>query len=345
LLERYQMLDEEKRLLLDSISSFRTTVLDDAARELDETPHSGRVEEVWRKTSSLGLPSALLSEQAGGQGMDYYSFCLVLSEVARASAGFGALLMSHNLALWALERTGEWQPPEHLLDGRARAALAWPLYIADGAWEAPFVLGGSNAWGFVLASQDGGDTCLVAPGDPGVSVVSVEEPLGLRAAVPSGLEVKPAAPVEVLGSIGDGGIEELEKRLLLGVAALAHGITRNAHDQSYTYAKERYQGGGSIIGHQAIRIMLSGMVVGVVSGEALIREACSGDGALRIVECRTVKVLVCERAMVAASDAVQVHGGYGYMRDYEVERLMRDAKYLQSYPRSAQEEMLATLVD
>lgn len=345
MLERYQMLDEEKRLLLDSISSFRTTVLDDVARELDESPHSGKVEEVWRKTSSLGLTSALLSVESGGQGMDYYSFCLVLSEVARASAGFGALLMSHNLALWALERTGEWQLPEHLVNGLTRAALAWPLYVAAGAVEAPFVLGGSNAWGFVLVLPDGGDIYLVAPGDPGVSVVSAEEPLGLRAAVPSGLEVKSAASREVQGFIGDGGIEELEKRLLLGVAALAHGVTRKAYDQSYTYAKERYQGGGSIIGHQAIRIMLSGMVVGVVSGEALIREACSGDGALRIVECRTVKAFVCERAMAAASDAVQVHGGYGYMRDYEVERLMRDAKYLQSYPRSAQEEMLATLVD
>ena len=105
-LTRDLLLDSERRLLLESVSGFRTAVLEEAAREMDESPAAGSVEKAWKGAGPTGLTAALVSAGAGGQGMDTYSFCLALAEVARASAGFGLLLLSHNLALWACEKAG-----------------------------------------------------------------------------------------------------------------------------------------------------------------------------------------------------------------------------------------------
>ena len=335
------MLDEEGRMLVRSVAEFRKQVIEESAREMDEFPSSGVIERNWKRVASLGLASALLGEGSGGQGMDAHSFCLALTEVARGSAGFAALLLFHNLALWALETAGAWEADEALTGGESRATLAWPVDAASGSTGARFVPGLTGASTCVLPLPEGG-LCRVSPGGEGVTVKGIEAPLGLRASRPAALAVESGGTAE------DGDLavkrDELEGYLLLGMAALSLGLARHALEDAHRYARERYQAGDYIINHQQIRLMLAGMVVGIETGDAAIRQAAiAGDGDLHLPACRAAKVLACDAAMSATLDGVQVHGGYGYMRDYGMEVLLRDAKYCQSYPRSPGEEMLDML--
>lgn len=335
-LTRDLVLDEEGRMLVRSVSGFREQVIDGSAREMDEFPSSGVIEKAWRSAASLGLTSALLSERSGGQGMDTYSFCLALTEVARGCAGFAALLLTHNMALWALEAGGSWEADEALTEGEARATLAWPVEEGGGTARAEFVPGLTDAAACVVLLQDEG-VCRVAPGE-GVEIEEVEAPLGLRASRPASLVFKPSGDV-VAGDL-TGKRDELEGRLLLGVAALSLGLARHALEDALEYARQRYQAGDYIINHQQVRLMLAGMVVGIEAGDASLRQAAMAGGALHLTACRAAKVLACDRAVSATLDGVQVHGGYGYMRDYGMEVLLRDAKYCQVYPRTPGEEML-----
>lgn len=334
------LLDDEKRMLLESVSDFRQQVLDDIAQELDDNPGSGKVDEAFRRASQVGLAAALLSERSGGQGMDAYSFCLALSEVSRASAGIGALLLSHNLALWALEKAGAMVEDGRFLDGGARTALAWPAPEDGGIVASSFVPGGSGAELLVLVGKGG--LSKLAGDSPGGAITPLEDSMGLRASRPASLKLDVGNLNDTAESFSEADLDELECLVLLGVASLSLGITRDSFDKAHAYATERYQAGAMIVEHQQIRLMLAGMMMGLEAGEATLRQA-AGSGMLSAQACRVAKVTASDAAMSAALDAVQVHGGYGYMRDYEVERLMRDAKYCQSYPRANQEELLALL--
>jgi len=338
------LLDDERRMLLESVSSFRAQVLDEFAREMDERPSSGRVEEVWKQAGPLGITEALLSGDKGGQGMDIYSFCLVLEEVARSSAGLSALLLSHNLALRALDHSGVSDLDGVPLAGEGWAALSFPLKTAEHGYRVDFVPGGSGASLFVFALPGGDDLYRVYPGD-GISVEEIIDPLGLRAAKPAALLVGEVGDEMVCGKLGEAGVGQLEAILLLGIGSISLGLARQAYDKAYAYARERYQACDYIINHEQIRLMLSDMLLGIEASGVAVRQAAVGDGSVspRLSACRAAKVLACGRTVSATTDGVQIHGGYGYMREYGMERLMRDAKYCQSFPRSPQEEMLALL--
>jgi alkylation response protein AidB-like acyl-CoA dehydrogenase len=341
---RELLLDDERRMLLESVAAFRTDVLEETAREMDESPASGKVEEAWRKAGSLGLASSLVSEEGGGQGMDAFSFCLVLCEVARASAGFAAMMLSHNLALWALEKAGRGEAIKKLGHGEGSAALARPFSELDGGGQSAFVPGGSTARLIVFVSSSG-ELFSVPPEDASVSMMEISYPMGLRAARPATLGVKNLSDLEASGRLSAELSDELEGSLLLGVAALSLGLARQAYDKAHAYASERYQAGDLIINHQQIRLMLAETLVGLEASEAALKQAAesSGTGGPRVSACRAAKVFAADRAVAATLDGVQIHGGYGYMRDYGMERLMRDAKYCQAYPRPPQEETLSLL--
>ncbi|MBK5093612.1 MAG: acyl-CoA/acyl-ACP dehydrogenase, partial [Actinobacteria bacterium] len=270
--------------------------------------------------------------------------CLVVSELARASAGFGALLLSHNLALWALEKAGLVKATEPVVRGNGWAALVWPFRESDGAGESAFVPGGAAA-GLLVMVSGSGDLFTVTSGTDAVEVEEISYPLGLRASRPACVTVKAVRDLETSGKIGSDNAGELECRLLLGTAALSLGLSRQAYEKAYSYASERYQAGDLIVNHQQIRLMLADMLVGLEAGEAVLRQATEGAGGagLRLSVCRAAKVFAAEKATAATLDGVQIHGGYGYMKDYGMERLMRDAKYCQTVPRPPQEETLSLL--
>lgn len=340
---RDMLLDDERRMLLESVTAFRRENLDDSAREMDETPGSTLVDDAWSRAAAAGLTAALLKDEScGGQCMDAYSFCLALTEVARAQAGFAAMLLSHNLGLMGLEKAGAWSGDmSGLVDGGTRAALAWPFDAREEGGEAPFVPGGTGAGALVFLAPGGEDVFSVAPGDAGVTVAEIERPMGLRASRPARFSYRGegAAPV---GRLGVEGARELEGILLLGIASIAVGIVRQSYERSYDYAKERWQGADLIINHQQMRLMLADMLAGIEAGDAMVRHASTVDPP-GLPGCRAARIVACDAAVSAATDGVQIHGGYGYMRDYGMERLMRDAKYCQAYPWAKQSELLELL--
>jgi acyl-CoA dehydrogenase len=342
-LTRDVLLDEESRMLSRTVAEFREQVLADRARDLDEEASSGIVEETFKRAASLGLAAALVSEEAGGQGMDTFSFCLALEEVAQGSAGLAALMLSHNMALRALERAGALPDAGELLSGGEWAAAGWPLDTEGARAWAPFVPGGSGASLLVMVTPDGGVSAL-APGEDGLSVEEVERPMGWRASRPASVSL-PLTDAARAGSLSDDGPSEFECAMLAGLSAIALGISRHAFDKARVYATERWQACDYIVNHQQMRLMLGGMLAGIETGEAALRQLAlqcdGGPGAL--LSHRSLKILTCGSAMQAALDGVQMHGGYGYMRDYGMELLMRDAKTCQVYPRSPQEETLSLL--
>lgn len=330
------LLDAERKMLVESICRFRDEVIEESRREIDEFPDSGKVEELWKKSASLGLTSALLGEESGGQEMDVYSFCLALTELAAGSGGFAAMVLSHNLALWAAQQAGIRADETSLIGGESWAALAYPF---DGE-KAQFVIGGFGAAAVVF--ENGGRLYRADPGGEGVLMERIELPMGLRPSRPAVLRLDGLSrlPGEEFPSEAGAGLEAL---LLLGLASISLGLTRRAYQKALAYARERYQGGDYIIEHQQMRLMLADMMVGLEAVESLLRQTAEADGGPRLTPCRAVKIAACDAAVEAATDGVQIHGGYGYMRDYGMEMLMRDAKYCQAFPRPQQEERLDIL--
>lgn len=326
-------------MLRESVAEFRRQEIDDRARALDEEAASGVAEELFGKLAPLGLSSALLSEEAGGQEMDARSFCLALREVARGSAGLAALLLSHNLAVFALERSGADDAARDVAAGGGRAALAWPAGRREEEMVAPYVPGGAGSGLVVMVSGPGEVTSAATGGR--ASVREIERPMGWRAARPAAVSMDAGAG---RAGLGEEGSAELERLALLGVGAIALGISAHAFEQARSYARERWQACDYIINHQQVRLMLASMRAGIETGEAAL-ELAAGEagGGKKASLARAVKTVVSDHAVSDATDAVQIHGGYGYMRDYGMELLMRDAKACQVYPRTPREELLALL--
>ena len=177
-----------------------------------------------------------------------------------------------------------------------------------------------------------------------MSVEEIERPMGLRASRPASVTVDFSTSSRA-GSLGEAGTGELECRMLAGLSSIALGIARHAFGKARAYAAERWQACDYIINHQQMSMMLGGMLAAIETGEAALGQVAMhlDGGAASLRANRALKILACGSAMQAALDGVQIHGGYGYMRDYGMELLMRDAKTCQVYPRSPQEDTLSLL--
>ncbi|WP_287154215.1 acyl-CoA dehydrogenase family protein [Candidatus Solincola tengchongensis] len=190
------------------------------------------------------------------------------------------------------------------------------------------------------SSGDGRTAAYVRTGTEGVETHIDPYPLGWRVSNFATLEMKGAEPVYVLDKSGKEALEATERTLYLGLAAIANGIVRKSFQKAYDYARQRYQAGKIIIEHQAMRLMLARMLCAMEEGRAIIRRACGIEElGPAIIAWRRAGANACQAAM----DGVQIHGGYGYMRDYGMERLMRDAKYCQMFPRPEEEQLLRLL--
>ncbi len=336
--------EQEYRILRDSAASFAADVLAPQAEELDLQPAPWRVKKALAKADELGMLSALVPEEKGGGGLDDYAFCVALEEIAVEEAGVAVALLAHNAALLPAA-LGEF---EGLITGVGEesypACLAFPGEVAlrEGKVNArvPFAF---NADGCpfitLIPTQEAGTRAVTVRSDAaGVSIEAEAYPLGLRAARPGALKMEGAEPSNLIS--GGDMLGAVERALFLGLSAVAVGIIRNALRKAYAYARERYQAGKMIIEHQQMRIFLAEMLAGVEEGRSLTRESCSSR---ELAPAVTAWMRNTARAVQAATDGVQIHGGYGYMRDYGMERLMRDAKYCQMYPTTSQEALLRLL--
>ncbi|MDB4896964.1 MAG: acyl-CoA dehydrogenase, short-chain specific [Firmicutes bacterium] len=333
--------------------------------------YNARHEFPWRNFKLLaenGYLNMHLPEPYGG-GMDWISYAIVIEELARACAVTSVIFEVHcSLHSEAIYHFGSQEQKDRYLPkltggellgayaltepgaGSDAAALRTTAikdgdsYVLNG--EKTFITNGGQAGLYVVFARTNPDPAvghkgisafLVEAGTPGFSAGKPMEKMGLHASHTTTLHFEdcrlPAA--QLLGQEGEGFTIAMAilDRGRIGIAAQAVGLTQAALDDSIKYAKERTTFGKPIAEHQAIAFKIADMATDLDAARLLLYRAAflMGIGARATKEISMAKLFASEMAMKQTVEAVQIHGGYGYMAEYRVERLMREAKITQLY--------------
>jgi alkylation response protein AidB-like acyl-CoA dehydrogenase len=367
-------LTEEQQMVQGLARDFAEQEVKPIAAECDREarfPHA-----TVKRMGELGLLGIAVPEKLGGGGADTLAYILALEEVAVACASHAVIMSVNNsLVCDAIHRFGTPEQHERFLiplaSGRGLGcfALTEPQAGSDARNQSTFahrdgtdyVLSGRKAFvtngreatvALVFAQTDparahhGISAFLVEKGTPGLLVPKVEDKLGLRASDTAELvfEECRVAAAHRLGDEGHG--FQIAMKVLdggrIGIAAQAVGIARAALEASIAYAKERKAFGVPIGQHQMIQWMLADMATAVDAARLLTwRAAARKDRAQPYGTAASMaKLYASEVAMKVTTDAIQVHGGYGYVKDYPVERYFRDAKITQIYEGTSQIQRL-----
>jgi alkylation response protein AidB-like acyl-CoA dehydrogenase len=372
-------LTPEQQMIQAMAREFAENEVRPIAGELDRDarfPH-----ETVKRMGELGLMGITVSEEWGGSGADTVSYAVAVVEIAKACASHAAIMSVNNsLYCGAIQRFGSHAQKEEFLRPAASGreigcfALTEPEAGSDATNQNTlarregdhyrlsgrkiFVTNGrESSAAFVVAQTDraqgrhGISAFLVRKGTPGFEVVKTEDKLGLRASdTAEFLFTDCRVPAAWrLGEEGQG--FKIAMSVLdtgrIGIAAQALGIAEGAYERSRAYAGERKSFGVAIGQHQMVQWMLADMATAIEAARLLtLRAAWLRDaGQPYGTAAAQAKLFASEMAMKVASDAVQVHGGYGYIREYEVERSLRDAKITQIYEGTSQIQKLVIARD
>ena len=320
-----------------------------------------------KQMGELGFMGMMVSEKYNGSGMDTISYALAVEEISKVDASASVVMSVNNsLVSWGLEKFGTEEQKEKYLKPLASGQIigAFCLSEPEAGSDATsqqttaidngdhYVLNGTKNWitngnsasvYLVIAQTDvekghRGINCLIVEKDmPGFQVGLKEDKLGIRGSDTHSLmftDVK--VPKE--NRIGEDGFGfKFAMKVLsggrIGIAAQALGIASGAYELALKYSKERKAFGKAISEHQAIAFKLADMAIKVETARLLVLKAAwlKDKGMPFDKESAMAKVYASEAAMWIATEAVQVHGGYGYVKEFHVERLMRDAKITQIY--------------
>ncbi|MBD8827922.1 acyl-CoA dehydrogenase family protein [Pseudomonas sp. CFBP 13602] len=363
-------LSEEQIMIRDMARDFARAEVAPHARAWEQ---AGWIDDTLvAQMGALGLLGMVVPEQWGGSYTDYVAYALAVEEISAADGALGALMSVHNsvgcgpllnygspaqqdtwlAALASGEVIGcfcltEPQAGSEANNLRTRAVLDGDHWVIDGAKQ--FVTNGRRAkLAIVFAVTDpelgkkGLSAFLVPTDTPGFTVDRSEHKLGIRASDTCAITLSqcrvPAA--NLLGERGKGlniALSNLEGGRI-GIAAQALGIARAAFEAALGYARERVQFGKPIIEHQSVANLLADMQVQVNAARLLVLHAARlrSAGLPCLSEASQAKLFASEMAERVCSSAVQVHGGYGYLEDYPVEKYYRDARITQIYEGSSE---------
>lgn len=319
---------------------------------------------IFREMGELGLFKILLPENAGGMGLGVRAFVLAMEEICRVSASLGVLFQGHSCMLQGfteaasatqrkqyLERLGnaelllaacltEPQSGSDLASLRTTARLEGDEWTING--DKVFISNGSKAHLYIVAARTEdaprhrGISLLLVPADtPGLHIGRNEKKMGLLGSPTAEVRFEDCrVPKSALLGERGCGFAVIEKSLntaRLGAAAAAIGLSQTALNESLKYAREREQFGQKIYDFQAVQFMIAEMATRLhLSRLVAYHAATKLDAGLNADrEVAMAKYTATDYAMNTTIDAIQVFGGCGYMRDYPVERLMRDAKIWQ----------------
>lgn len=359
------MLSQEQQMVRDMARDFARDRLAPGAAERDRTaePPLG----LLRDMGALGLMGMGVPEEWDGAGADFVSYVLALEEIAAADGAVSTIMSVNNSPVCAaLQRygtsaqkegflkplaRGEWigafclTEPQAGSDASAlktRARREGDGWVINGVKQ--FITSGSIAkLALVFAVSDPGAgkrgiSCFLVPTDtPGYTVASVEKKLGQKCSdtcqiVFDNLKVGNDA---LLGEEGEGyriALANLESGRI-GIAAQATGMARAAFEAALAYAGQREAFGTAIINHQAVGFRLADMATRIEAARQLVLNAArlkdAGQPCLK--EASMAKLFASEMAERVCSDAIQIHGGYGYLADFPVERIYRDVRVCQIY--------------
>jgi butyryl-CoA dehydrogenase len=359
-------LTEDQRLVQEAARAFAREVCEPRAAELDAT--STFPLENFKEAAARGFAGILVPESLGGAGLDNMSLSLVMEEVNRACASTGVTLSVHNSLVCALtlahgseDQKKRWLPRlasgellgayslSEAASGSDAAALRCTA-VRDGDH---FVLNGTKLWVtngshahlfIVFARTDptvsnakGISALMVERDTPGFTVGKKEDKLGIRASSTTELSFAdcrvPAA--NMLGAL-NGGFRIAMHTLdggRIGIASQGLGIAQACLDASVKYARERHQFGKPIASFQAIQWKIAEMAARIESARLLVRRAAwlKDRGEEHTFEASVAKLEATRAANFCAREAVQVHGGAGYLVDFPVERYFRDARITEIY--------------
>jgi len=359
----YFDLTEEQRMIKKMIREFADEVVAPGADERDKTKQFPV--EIFKQMADLNLLGLPFSEEYGGAGADYISFAIVVEELSRACGSTGITYSAHislggaPLSLFGTEEqkrtyltricSGESMGAFGLTEPNAGSDAGGTRTTAvkdGGDWVISgskcFITNASYAKFLALTAvtdkEKGtkGITAFIVPTDaPGFTVIDNYEKLGLHSSNTTELVIDGVRVPEenILGKRGEG-----FKQFLItldggriGIGAMAVGIAQAAYDKALQYAKDRQAFGRSISQFQAIQHKLADMAMQIELARNMVYKAAwlKDNGRKFTKEAAMAKLYASEVAMAATHQAIQIHGGYGYMREYQVERFFRDARLLE----------------
>ncbi|HMO38333.1 MAG TPA: acyl-CoA dehydrogenase family protein [Saprospiraceae bacterium] len=348
------------QLIRESARDFAETYIRPQVMEWDESQHFPM--DLFHQMGEYGFLGVLVPEAYGGAGLGYQEYITVIEEIAKVCGSIGLSVAAHNslctnhILMFGNESqkaaylpklaTGEWVGAWGLTEPNTGSDAMRMQCIAEKDGEY-YVLNGAKNWithgksGHVavviartgeLLDSHGMTAFIIERGTPGFQAGKKENKLGMRASETAEMIFDNCRIHEsqVLGKVGEGFIQSM--KILDGgrisIAALSLGIAKGAYEASVRYAQERHQFGQPIAKFQGISFKLADMAVKIEAAELLTRKA----GYLKDHNEKTTKLsamakyYASEIAVEIATDAVQVHGGYGYTKDFPVEKYYRDAK-------------------
>lgn len=317
---------------------------------------------VFKEMGKLGLMGILVPEAYGGAGLSYYEYVAVIQEIARVCGSIGLSLAAHNSLCSGhiLNFANEGQKEKYLPKlATAEWLGAWGLTEPNTGSDAgnmkttavkdgdDWILNGTKSWithgksgdvAVVIArtgaprTRDNATSFVVERGTPGFRGGKKENKLGMRASETAEMIFENCRIPDCnrLGEVGSGFKQALTvlDGGRISIAALALGIARGAYDAAVQYSKERHQFDQPISNFQGIAFKLADMATEISAAELLVLQACErkGRGERVSKEAAMAKYYASEVAVRAATEAVQIFGGYGYTKDYPVEKYYRDSK-------------------
>ena len=367
-------LTDEQRLIRETARDFADREIIPRARDNDRAERFDL--ELVQRIAEMGYLGAPVAEEYGGRGLDYISYGLVVEEIGRGDSSARTVvsvqtsLVAGSIEQWGTEAqkqeilpklcSGEWLGCFGLTEpgtGSDAASVATRATRKNGGWSISgskmFISLGNNAKVAMIFAQTDpekkhrGVACFLVPTDrPGFTTQEIHGKLGLRASDTAelaldGVEV---SDDEILGAVGDGfkiAMSALD-RGRYSVAAGCVGIAQGCVNESVKYAKERRQFDRPIASFQLVQELIAEMVVDTDAARLLVWRA----GHLKdrkqpnTLETSIAKYYATEAAVRCANNAIQVHGGYGYIDEYPVERYMRDARVTTLYEGTSQIQKL-----
>lgn len=358
-------LSEEHLMIQKAARDFANDVLKPGVIERDE--HQKFPDEEVKKMGELGFLGMMVKPEYGGGGMDTISYVLAMEEISKIDASASVIMSVNNsLVCWGIETFGNEQQKQKYLIPLAKgenigsfclsepeagsdatsqhttAILKGDKYILNGTKN--WITNGGHASVYLVIAQShpekghkGINAFIVDRNSPGLTVGKKENKLGIRGSdTHSIMFTDVEVPKE--NRIGEDGFGfKFAMKTLsggrIGIASQALGIASGAYELALAYSKERKAFGKPICEHQAIQFKLADMATQIDAARLLcLKAAWLKDKHIDYTQAGAMaKVFASQIAMEISTEAVQVHGGYGYVKEYHVERLMRDAKITQIY--------------
>jgi len=358
-------LNDQQKMIQKMVREFAKKEIAPVAAELDQKEEYPT--KILEKMAKLGLLGTIIPTQYGGAGLDTISYAIVVEEISRKCASTGVITSVHNsLVAWPIMKYGTEEQKKKYLPLLATgekigafagtepnagsdlgamqtsAVLKNSKYIING--DKTFITSGSEAGIIIVfavtdkkAGSKGISAFIVESNMKGFKVGSIYEKLGINASKTAELifENMEIPKENLLGKEGDGfkiALSTLDGGRI-GIGAQAVGIAQAALEESIEYSKQRQQFGRPLAKFQAIQWMIADMATSIEAARYLVYNAAyvKDKGERFSKEAAMAKLLASETAVDSVIKAVQIHGGYGYTKEYTVERLFRDAKITEIY--------------